>query len=284
MKRLTTLATVLVVAVLICSAQQPIKRRFGAPTFYGPVRTVRIERAEITNQYSQLTEGPRTLLQTVTFNEDGTRKELIVYRSDRAISGRTIETFDPDGRLLETKSFRGNGDLGNWMASVYDQSKRLIEQITYRPDGSISHRTTFVYQDNKRIHKSVAYDQNGVIVGEVDGVLDLKTHRMQTITQNPAGVAQRETAFTDTSEGQVYQEQTNGNPTRHLLTRPLKTGGAEIIDYDPDGAVRTRQHVKSEVDSYGNLIRQVNLVAKGDSGDFQPVFVIYRTFEYYGTN
>ncbi len=232
MKRLTTLATVLVVAVLICSAQQPIKRRFGAPTFYGPVRTVRIERAEITNQYSQLTEGPRTLLQTVTFNEDGTRKELIVYRSDRAISGRTIETFDPDGRLLETKSFRGNGDLGNWMASVYDQSKRLIEQITYRPDGSISHRTTFVYQDNKR----------------------------------------------------RYQEQTNGNPTRHLLTRPLKTGGAEIIDYDPDGGVRGRQRVKSEVDSYGNLIRQVNLVAKGDSGDFQPVVVIYRTFEYYEKN
>jgi antitoxin component YwqK of YwqJK toxin-antitoxin module len=284
MKRLTTLATVLIVAVIACSAQQPIQRRFGAPTFYGPVRTVRIERAEITSQNGQLTEGPRTLLQTVAFNKDGTRKELTVYRSDGAISGRTIETFGPDGRLLETKTFRGNGDLGNWTARVYDENKKLIEQITYRPDGSVSHRTTFVYQDNKRIHKSVAYDQNGVIVSQVDGVLDLKTHRMQTITQNPAGVVQRETAFTDTSDGQVYQEQTNGTPTRRSLTRPLKTGGAEMIDYDQDGVVRTRQRVKSEVDSYGNFIKEVNLVARGDSGDFQPAGVIYRTFEYYGKN
>ncbi len=280
--RIECIALVVIVAALVCPAQQREKRRFGAPTFWGPVRSVRVERAEITNQNGKLIEGPRTLLQTITYSEDGTRRELTVYRPDGAISGKSIDTYEPDGRILETKSFRDNGDPANRMVSSYDDNKRLIERIIYRPDGSVSGRITFAYQDNKRIHRSVSYDQNGVIVSEVNGTLDLKTHRTQTISQNPSQVVQRETVFTDSPGGQVYEEQVNGSPALRTLSHPIGNGSSEFIEYSPDGAVQIRQREKSELDSHGNSVKDIRLIAKGDSGDFQPVDVIFRSIEYYG--
>jgi antitoxin component YwqK of YwqJK toxin-antitoxin module len=284
MKRLATVLSVLLITAIAGFAQQGEKRRFGAPAYWGPVRTVRVERAKITNQNGTLIEGPRTLLQTIIYNEEGSRKEVTVYRPDGAISGKSIDTYDPEGRILETDTVRGNGDPGNRMVSSYDGNKRLIEKIIYRPDGSVSGRITFVYQDNKRIHTSVSYDQNGVIVTEVTGTLDLKMHRMEAISQNGNQVVQRESSFTDTPQGQVYEEQVNGTRTRHTLNRPTGNGGPELIEYNPDGAVGSKQRWKTEDDSHGNSVKTITFVANGDSGNFQPAEVLYLTFEYYGKN
>jgi antitoxin component YwqK of YwqJK toxin-antitoxin module len=284
MKRLATVLSVLLVTAIAGFAQQGEKRRFGAPTYWGPVRTVRVERAKITNQNGTLIEGPRMLLQTITYNEEGSRKEVTVYRPDGAISGKSIDTYDPEGRILETDTVHGNGDPGNRMVSSYDGNKNLIEQIIYRPDGSISHRTNFVYLESKRIQHSVGYDENGVIVSEINGTLDLKTHRTHTITQNSAQTLQRESSFTDTPQGQVYEEQVNGTRTRHTLNRPTGNEGPELIEYNPDGAVGSKQRWKTEDDSHGNSVKTITFVANGDSGNFQPAEVLYLTFEYFGKN
>jgi hypothetical protein len=150
--------------------------------------------------------------------------------------------------------------------------------------GSISGRITFVYQGDKRMHRSVQYDQNGVIVSEVSGTLDLKTHRMQTISQNSTQVVQRESAFTDIPGGQVYEERVNGDPSHRTLTRSLGKDGAEITEYNPDGSVRSNGRVNSEIDSHGNVVKSMSSAVNGESGAFEPVSVTYQTIEYYQKN
>jgi hypothetical protein len=281
MKRLTKLGLVIVVAALTCSAQQVEKRRPGKTTIFGPARSVRIERAEITSRDGQLIEGPRRLIAMITYNQDGTRLERTLFRADGSISDRVNEAYAPDGRILESTGFKGNGDPGMRMVYNYDGKKRLIEQTSYRPDGSIAHKTTFVYQENRRLHESLTFDVNGVVVSKVTGTLDLKTHRMETISQSLTEVTARQAAFTDTPEGQVFEGTVNGNQTELTFTHRLGKQGGEVTRYNPDGSVKSRRRFQSELDSHRNLVKQIELAPVNGSDTFRPVGVSYFTIEYY---
>ncbi len=220
-------------------------RLFGVPC-----GLLRVGRAQIIDRNGELSEGPRILLQTMEYNEDGTRKELNNYAPSGIISGKTIEIYDPDGRLLEASYFSGNGTSQGRQVSLYDSSRRLIEQTIYRSNGSIANKLTFAYQNNQRTHESVSYDQNGAVLGRVTGTLDLKTHVMEAVRQTPNQIEKRQSSFTDIPEGQVFQEKVNDNLTQRSLSRPLGPGRVEWIEYK--------------------------------SGDFHPVEVLYWTIEYYG--
>jgi hypothetical protein len=143
MKRLTILGLVIVVAALTCSAQQVEKRRPGKTTVFGPARSVRIERAEITSRDGQLIEGPRTLIAMITYNQDGTRLEHTLFRADGSISDRVNEAYDPDGRILESTGFKGNGDPGMRMVYNYDGKKRLRKPLIVRMDQSPTKQLSF---------------------------------------------------------------------------------------------------------------------------------------------
>jgi hypothetical protein len=123
-------------------AQQELKRRPGNFLIYGPVHTIRDERVTFTKQNGDLVEGPRVLVQTMEYNEDGTKQEWTFYSPVGNVVIRRVETYDPDGRILETNNFQ-NGVLNNRVVSNYNEQKELIERVTYRRDGSVSGRTVF---------------------------------------------------------------------------------------------------------------------------------------------
>lgn len=279
-----TVALVVTLAVLTCSAQQQEKRRPGFLTIFGPARSVRIERAQITSLNGESVEGPRILVAIINYDEDGARQERTVFRADGSVLSRTHETYDSGGRVLETNNFKGNGDPGNRIAYKYDANRKLIEQTVYRPDGSVAHRTTFTYADGRRLHESVGYDENGVVVARVTGSLDLKTHKIETVNQFGNQVDARQTSFTDTLQGQVFEDRVNGAQIERTLNRSLGNGGAEIIQYNPDGTVKTRSRFQTSLDFHGNPVKQITLDLVDGSDNFAPVAVQYFTIEYYGKN
>lgn len=307
-KVLNAFALIFTVAVCTCLAQPTEKRRPGAMAVYGPTRNIRIERAQIINQNGQSIEGPRILLEIIKYSQDGTGQERTSFLPDGTISIRINETYARDGRILESTTSKGNGDPANRMVYEYDGNLNRQAQTIYRPDGSIANRTTFVYQDNRRLSETISYDENGVIIRKISGVLDLKTHRMETLSQSVNEVVARQSSFTDTPGGQVYEERVNGNQTAHTVNRPIGNGGGELTQYKPDGSVQSKQRVEpnttgteitlynpdgsvkgrerlqTELDSHGNMVRQVRSESPKASGDFRPVLVLYQTIEYYGQN
>jgi hypothetical protein len=277
-----TLGLIVTLAVLTCSAQQQEKRRPGFLTFFGPARSVRIERAQITSLNGESIEGPRILLAIINYDEDGTTQERTTFRSDGSILSKTKEAYDSGGRVLEISNFKGNGDPGSRIAYKYDGNSKLIEQTVYRPNGSIAHRTTFTYADDRRLHESVGYDENGVVDSRVTGSLDLKTHKIDTVNQFGNQVDVRQSGFTDTPQGQVFEERVNGAQTERTLNRSLGNGGREIIQYNPDGTVKNKSRFQTSLDSHGNAVKQIWLDLVGGSDNFTPVAVQYVTIEYYG--
>jgi hypothetical protein len=308
MKVLIRLGVFGVLAVSTCLAQRVEKRRPGTTTIFGPARSVRVERSQITNVNGQSIEGPRILIGTIKYNEDGTRQERTAFRADGSIITKTNEVYDRDEKLLESTTIKGNGDPASRIVFGYDGNRRLIEQATYRANGSIAHKTTFVYEDNRRLHESVGYDENGVVLSRVSGVLDLKTHKIDVVSQVGNSVETRQSAFADTLEGQTFEGRVNGTQTERTLNRALGNGGGEItrstpdvaapgsqisqskkndneiIQYNPDGTVKHMSRLQSFHDLHGNVIRQVGSEPVEGTDNFRPVWVQYVTIEYYGND
>ena len=210
--RLLTSALVILLLFLLCPAQQRVSRRVRAQLFWGPIRSVRIERADFVERGGQRVEGPRVLTQTIDYNAEGTHCELAIYNRDGSVVERIAETYDTDGHILDNETLKANGQIETRTEYKYDSAKRWKEMSLFRGDGSIASRTTFRYEDNKRFQESVSYDPAGSIVSKSTGILDMKTHQMETVAETPSGVVQKRTAFTDIPNGQIYEESTNYVP------------------------------------------------------------------------
>jgi hypothetical protein len=279
--RITWLALIVFVFAPLCSAQQPEMRWFGASKVSGPVRSIRVEKADFVSRNGELVEGPRILLQTATYNEDGTRVEIASYQPDGLVAVHTIETYDPDGRRLEKITLDSpRGAPANRMTWSYDDSKRMIGFTIRRPDGSVVGKTTYTYAGNLRFQHTENYDRNGLVISKIDATLDMKTHRMESVAQNPEGVAQRTSAFTDTANSQTYEATLNGAMVDKTVSTRVGTG-AQVTQYTPNGAIKNQSHIQNEVDSHGNSIKTVWFEGQVGTDVSRPVSIYYRTFEYY---
>jgi hypothetical protein len=67
---------------------------------------------------------------------------------------------------------------------------------------------------------------------------------------------------------------------------PSRAGkvGAEIINYNPDGSVKSKSRLQSFLDAHGNLIRQIMSESVDGTDNFRVVSVQYVTIEYYGND
>jgi hypothetical protein len=280
MKAIVVLVLVLLSAALPATSQQQPEKRPGPFLIFGPVHTIRDERATVTVSNGELTEGRRTLSMTMNYNEDGTRQERTSYEPDGSISNRTIDLYDPDGRVLETTSFNGTGDLTARVVTTYDSRKNLLEEVSYRPDGSISSRLTFGRRGDQRTIESVSYDEHGVIRSRGTTIVDQPANRSESFYYDANRVVQRQSAGIETAEGRTVTEQRTDGTLRETFIADRKNG-EEKIQYNPDGSVRSRERRTHEFDSYGNVIKTERSIAIGNSLDFKPLDVLYRTIEYY---
>lgn len=280
-KAVAAFTLVIVAAVSFSSAQQQHKKRPGPFLIWGPVRIIRDERATFTNRNGEFIEGPRILSMTLTYNEDGTKQEQTSYAADGSISSRTAYLYDQDERVLETSSFNGKGELKSRIVSKYDSQENLVEEISYRSDGSISDRLTFVRRGDQRVIDSVSYDEHGVIRSKSTTTADQQTNRSESVYYDGDRIIQGQSATTTTPGGRTTTEQRTENTLREAFIADGRNG-EEKIQFNQDGTIRTRERRTHEFDSYGNVIKTLRSIAKGDSSDYKPIDVTYRTIEYYG--
>jgi len=255
------------------------KQRPGPFLIFGPVHTIRDERATFRNEQGNLVQEPRTLVQTLEYNEDGTRQDRTSYADGNHVY-RTLDTYDPDGRILETINFR-SGILETRVVSNYDDHKQLIEQLTYRPDGSIQDRLVFRRQGNQREVESWSYDIHGNVVAQIKTLNDLPARRSQSISIGPGGVSQTEFSTIDNPDGsrEFRTEQSDGSFKRQVITD--RNGTEDLVLYNKDGTIKSKERTLREFDSHQNMIKETHLTAKGDSADFTPGYVAYRTITYF---
>jgi hypothetical protein len=292
MKRLMIFTLLAIFAVLSCTAQQQEQRekpRPGHVLAYGPVHVMRWEQVTITTVNGELVEGPRIPLLSITYSEDGTEQEHIFYAPDGSIKYKKTFLYDQKGKTLEATRFNGKGEKQLRVVYIYDNRGRLIEETHYRPDDSVFIRRTYDYPA-KGVRESTVYDQNGAIISKnttkdsfSKGTAEIRQTVVSEINLLDSGkTVKNEQAITHLPNGVLVYEWRQGDrlPER---TEHFRIGENvdETLIYNPDGTIKSKERYARELDSHHNVIKTVSSVAEGDSMDFKPVEMTYRTIEYY---
>ena len=110
---------------------------------------------------------------------------------------------------------------------------------------------------------------------------DLKSNRTQSVAEDATRVTREDVATTNTGDGRLTERQIDGGPPQREMIRDIPKNNSEVVRYNPDGSVKSRERSTREFDAHGNMIKTVSSVAIGDSENFQPTFVTYRTIEYF---
>jgi tetratricopeptide (TPR) repeat protein/CHASE2 domain-containing sensor protein len=127
----------------------------------GPVRGVKIETAKIAVKNGKPVEGPRTMLETATYDQKGNRVDNAYFReAGGTLTGREVYKYDDRGNIVEMTLHNADGSLlakevysyefdavGNWVKMT--TSVAMIEggKITLEPS-EVTYRTISYYLEN----------------------------------------------------------------------------------------------------------------------------------------
>ena len=290
MRRMSLLFFATVVSLCVSlRAQQPPKRLPGPVRLYGPIESIREEQSTFTQRNGTFVEGPRVLQTIWRFSEDGTKQDITYYLPDGRVRERTVYVYHPEGRLLEASHFSADNALVTREVYSYDEHKLLTGSITYRGDGSIARRTKTAYgPDRTQMQiETVEYDAYGVVIKQTQTTRTSQQRRMDSdsISVESNGSATRSTtseAFKP--EGHDFQYQASNGQFNRQEVKLGEKGTFERLFYNRDGTILRRDHFAQEFDSYGNMIKSTNSSAHGDSQNYRPTTIGYRTIAYYGKN
>src|ERR1051325_4956574 len=77
----------------------------------GPVHTTRDEVAKYVRQDGALVEGPRRLVASTSYSEDGKRRDCEIYAEDGTVRQRSVSVYDDAGRFVEQLIYTGRDNL-----------------------------------------------------------------------------------------------------------------------------------------------------------------------------
>jgi hypothetical protein len=135
-------------------------------SLHGPVRSVRIETAQLKEQDGQLTEEPE-FSHSITFNRDGGVVEQN-YRNPDGSEWRAVNDYSDSGKLLATKSLGPSGTITSELRYIYDEKGRLIAERHITQEGKVTTPTTYAYDEEGREIKIQEFDfagEENVLIG-----------------------------------------------------------------------------------------------------------------------
>jgi hypothetical protein len=283
MKRFVTLSLVLLTTLTPLFAQQKAKRRPGNFEVFGPVQSLREEHVDFKIEGDQLVEGPRELFMIINYDDDGTRLEQTMYHGVQ--TSKTIDIYDTNNRMLERQQFDRRDVLTSRTIHTRDEQGRLSESVSYRGDGSVSMRS--VYRRNGRTEQveTTMFDPKGAVVRTNTATNNQDRSGLQSdrVSSDFARSISTHTSLINKPDGtQEFKEVGSAGNFRHETWVAEKDGRSERVAYNPDGTILKRYRFERELDSYGNIVKATTSVAIGDSIEFKPTTIVYRTYTYYG--
>jgi TonB family protein len=124
----------------------------------GPVRRVRTETAKVKNVNGTIQEGPRTLLETATYDVKGNKIDNAYYlAAGGSLTGKEVYKYDAKGNIIEMTLYNADGSvlskeiysyeydaMGNWTKML--TSVAVVEggKLTFEPT-EVTYRTIAYY-------------------------------------------------------------------------------------------------------------------------------------------
>ena len=257
MKKLFGVMSLILLLTHLTNAQAQLDREFDG--LKGSVKTVRLERAEVSQRDGKAVESPRQLESVTTYDEKGNKTEALNY-DYKGISRRSVFTRGENGNQIQTK-FKPDGSVDSKWIQTYDARGRMSGGAQYNADGVLQRKSVSTYDPNGKFVDGAMYNADGSLIN--------KTVYRYDAEGKPTGL-------------DLY------NANGVLIMKSVDTASESVATlYNDDGTVQTqfanaRQSSTQEFDSHKNWIKQStpkSVVRAGQAAE--SVEVLYRTITYY---
>lgn len=252
------LAALILAAALHLSAQNP--KRYEV---VGPVRSFRQETAKLTEVDGKTAEGPRVLIQTVTFDDHGNPIDQVMNNPDGTLKWMTTWNgqvhYDRQGRETERVTFDTKGEITHRTVSIYDANGNMIKAVTYGAVREINFYDTFQYDGNGHKIRADYFTADGSTRGNDVFIYDSRGNLIEII--HSAGTLQHRDAFKyddhgNRTEWSAYDRDGNrGLKVSWDYSDDSKGIPTEFLKYDSNDKVLSKEVYTYEFDARGNWIK-----------------------------
>ena len=250
----------------------------------GPIKSVRVEKATISDKGGKSSEGPRVLSSEYIFDSKGRLIESLICNYDGSPYAKYQAIYNDTGKVEETYH-KPKGDLIDKMAYSYGHDGRLIEKNVEKARKSPKSKSVFSYDERGRIKEKVHENTK-------DGGFKL------VYSYDDAQGSIEETAY-DMKKGTRTSRATYKYDKQWRLVEKefsVDTGSSDLAKcnfvYDADGnIVEETFHIlggvnkwryEYQADSHNNWTKRITLSLVNRNGTLrlEPVEATYRTLTY----
>jgi len=284
-KRLSiTLGLILVFACLTVAQVKNESRRIG-PGLTGPVRSVRIERANFSKKGDDYIEGSRVLAETILLDPQWRRLERRYHNPDGSVLTANVVTLDADGDQTEVSENNGEGGLIRKIVFIYDDRKRLNEYVAYKADGTLQPRWIATRPVPGNVEIST-YNGDGSFRDRAVNTFAFTKpgEKFESSVYNLDGALAQKTVFVADGNGRV--ERWEYKPGGSLLARFVDARDSEGFliegaEYNADGSIRRKETFTREFDAQGNWIKETKSEWDAKAGTLVPTAITHQIITYY---
>lgn len=230
----------------------------------GPVRTMLIERATVSNVAGQLKESERSFFFSETFDEKGnlTDQRSLDGEEKQEQKHRWGHTYDDKGRETQTLFYDGEGRLTNTGVIVYDNKGRRAENTQVNPDGSINHIQAFFYDDKGNKIRDSHRNADGTARNNIFRSYDDRGRILEEIFYDGKGVMNHRNVMTYDDHGEKASWTLHKpDGTFVLMFKRTQVYDAKgrvtaVTYYQSDNSITSKDSYSYEDDSHGNWIKR----------------------------
>jgi hypothetical protein len=281
----------------------------------GPVHRVRIETEKISKQGGSYIEGSPVLTHIVTFDEKRRKTEEIRLSPEGSLATKNVFTYNADGQLIEVKQYN-NELFANITLYTSDTEGRLTKEVSQTVEGDPLRTIVYRYDAHGNNIEVSNYLADGLLSFKLVSTQDAKGRTIETAfcsgNQEGAMIVQRHDnealgasinvakmskavicgdgfllgKFVVTYDDKGNETEVLSYTGGTLSNKRAFTGGAnskqfEIIEYNADGSLQSKEVHSREFDSHGNWVKDTKSLWDIKTGISEPIETTHRAIIYY---
>lgn len=273
--RKALLAIALTLAGASAASAQGYLNHCSGEIYTGPVRRVRVERAQFAEVEGQLVEGPRRLVGTVVYSPDRRRAEHTSFDAEGRPSRIYVRVCYDDGKQAEYSVFDGERRLV-WRES-YSRDGREI--VRFDADGRVLKREVVLLdaEGRKQVGRET-YDGEGRLVSRAVNTRD--DDKSVWAIYDGQGRLMKKDVHSLNYGGPHHSDYYTYKPDGTLASHSTSQADAAVGRIEKSGP-RGRSSEEREYDAHRNLVRHTDYGPHPATGGMRPVAVSYHEITYF---
>jgi hypothetical protein len=267
---LSAVSLLFVLLLMEDAAMAGPKRDREQERLLGPVKTVLIEIAKISEQSGKQVEHSRIPWTSTTYDPQGNRVEERQLYDDESLNFKSVFTYDPSGMIKEGVEYDYQGTVTFKWDYSHDRDKKTMEEARYEPGGALFSKSSYQYDadgnlvEEMRLHSQSANDFKWVYL------------------YDEAGRKVEESFYVIRAQGLLNKTESTLD-FKSVYAYDAKGNLIEETRYDGSGGVKSKKSYRYEFDAAGNWIVQTSgaWVTRSGKPYFEPTEATYRTITYH---